>query len=90
MLKGLSAGAVNLLIGLVIGGKAPGAASLAGAGLLGFLSYGVSLTCFVLALRDRARRELAPISRPRRFSASCSRFYSFTKYRRSFSGRRFS
>jgi drug/metabolite transporter (DMT)-like permease len=52
MLKGLSAGAVNLLIGLVISGKAPGAASLAGAGLLGFLSYGVSLTCFVLALRD--------------------------------------
>jgi drug/metabolite transporter (DMT)-like permease len=52
MLKGLCAGAVNLLLGLVISGKAPGAASLAGAGLLGFLSYGVSLTCFVLALRD--------------------------------------
>jgi drug/metabolite transporter (DMT)-like permease len=52
MLKGLSAGAVNLLLGLVISGKAPGATSLAGAGLLGLLSYAVSLTCFVLALRD--------------------------------------
>jgi drug/metabolite transporter (DMT)-like permease len=52
MLKGLSAGIVNLLIGLGMSGKAAPAASLAGAGLLGFLSYGVSLTCFVLALRD--------------------------------------
>jgi drug/metabolite transporter (DMT)-like permease len=52
MLKGLSAGIVNLLIGLVASGRAPGFGSLAGAGLLGFLSYGVSLTCFVLALRD--------------------------------------
>jgi drug/metabolite transporter (DMT)-like permease len=52
MLKGLCAGAVNLFLGLLISGRVPGAASLAGAGLLGFLSYGVSLTCFVLALRD--------------------------------------
>ncbi len=52
MLKGLSAGTVNLLIGLVISGRGPTANSLAGAGLLGFLSYGVSLVCFVLALRD--------------------------------------
>jgi multidrug transporter EmrE-like cation transporter len=52
MLKGLSAGTVNLVIGLVMNGKAPTISSLMGAGLLGFLSYGVSLTCFVLALRD--------------------------------------
>jgi drug/metabolite transporter (DMT)-like permease len=52
MLKGLSAGAVNLLIGLATSGKSVSAGLLAGAGLLGFLSYGVSLTCFVLALRD--------------------------------------
>jgi drug/metabolite transporter (DMT)-like permease len=52
MLKGLSAGTVNLVIGLVMSGKAPTISSLTGAGLLGFLSYGVSLTCFVLALRD--------------------------------------
>ena len=52
MLKGLSAGTVNLLIGLTISGKSVPASLVAGAGLLGFLSYGVSLTCFVLALRD--------------------------------------
>ncbi len=52
MFKGLSAGTVNLAIGLLMSGKAPPMISLASAGLLGFLSYGVSLTCFVLALRD--------------------------------------
>jgi hypothetical protein len=52
MLKGLSAGTVNLAIGLVMSGKTPTIGALTGAGLLGFLSYGVSLTCFVLALRD--------------------------------------
>ena len=52
MLKGLSAGTVNLVIGLVTGGKTPTISALALAGLIGFLSYGVSLTCFVLALRD--------------------------------------
>jgi hypothetical protein len=36
----------------VISGKMAPVASLAGAGIVGFLSYGVSLTCFVLALRD--------------------------------------
>ena len=52
MVKGLSAGTVNLAIGLLMSGKAPGFGSLMAAGLLGFLSYGASLTCFVLALRD--------------------------------------
>jgi drug/metabolite transporter (DMT)-like permease len=52
MLKGLAAGSVNLLIGLATSGRTPAIISLAGAGLLGFLSYGVSLTCFVLALRE--------------------------------------
>ena len=52
MLKGLTAGTVNFLLGLVVSGKVAPVASLAGAGVVGFLSYGVSLTCFVLALRD--------------------------------------
>jgi drug/metabolite transporter (DMT)-like permease len=52
MLKGLSAGTVNLAIGLLMSEKAPDFGSLVAAGLLGFLSYGASLTCFVLALRD--------------------------------------
>jgi len=52
MVKGLSAGTVNFLLGLVMVGKVAPVASLALAGMVGFLSYGVSLACFVLALRD--------------------------------------
>lgn len=51
MVKGLAAGIVNVAIALSLGAKLPGLAALAGAGLLGFFSYGVSLTLFVLALR---------------------------------------
>jgi drug/metabolite transporter (DMT)-like permease len=52
MAKGLVAGAVNLGLALLIAGApAPGIAEAIGAGFLGFFSYGVSLVCFVLALR---------------------------------------
>jgi drug/metabolite transporter (DMT)-like permease len=51
MLKGLAAGIVNVAIALALGAPLPDPAALAGAGLLGFFSYGVSLTLFVLALR---------------------------------------
>jgi drug/metabolite transporter (DMT)-like permease len=51
MLKGLAAGFVNVAIALALGAPLPGLGALAGAGLLGFFSYGVSLTLFVLALR---------------------------------------
>ena len=51
MVKGLAAGVANVAIALSLGAKLPGLAALAGAGLLGFFSYGVSLTLFVLALR---------------------------------------
>jgi len=51
MLKGLAAGVVNVAIALALGAPLPGLGALAGAGLLGFFSYGVSLTLFVLALR---------------------------------------
>ncbi len=50
-LKGLVAGSVNLGIALARGGAA-GAAAVGGAILLGFVSYGLSLVLFVLALRD--------------------------------------
>lgn len=50
-IKGLVAGSMNTLLALVAGAKLPSVSGLAGAGLLGFLSYGVSLTLFVLALR---------------------------------------
>ena len=50
-LKGLVAGTTNVLLAFSIGARLPSIPGLAGAALLGFLSYGVSLTCFVLALR---------------------------------------
>lgn len=49
--KGLTAGTVNTAIALAAGAALPGAGPLAGALLLGFLAYGLSLTLFVLALR---------------------------------------
>jgi drug/metabolite transporter (DMT)-like permease len=50
-LKGLVAGTTNVTLSVSIGARLPTAPYLGAAALLGFLSYGVSLTCFVLALR---------------------------------------
>ena len=50
-LKGLAAGAVNLALALSLGAPLPAAAGWLGAGLLGFLGYGVSLVLFIVALR---------------------------------------
>jgi len=50
--KGLCAGTVNLLLALAIGSGAwPKAPAIAGALVLGFFAYGVSLALFVVALR---------------------------------------
>ena len=51
MVKGLVAGGVNLALGLARGAHLPALPALAGAGLVGFLGYGVSLVLFVLGLR---------------------------------------
>lgn len=51
MIKGLAAGSVNLILALSRGADVPGASSVAAAGAVGFLGYGVSLVLFVLALR---------------------------------------
>lgn len=51
MLKGLVAGAVNLLLALANGATFPPAPILLAAGGVGFLGYGVSLAFFVLGLR---------------------------------------
>lgn len=51
MVKGLAAGATNLALALAMGAQWPGGAAVAGAAVVGFLSYGASLTLFVLALR---------------------------------------
>lgn len=51
-LKGLVAGSANLAIGLALGGAHGGPGAVGAALLLGFMSYGVSLVLFILALRD--------------------------------------
>jgi drug/metabolite transporter (DMT)-like permease len=51
MLKGLVAGAVNLVLALWQGAVLPSAGLVAVVGLVGFLGYGVSLALFVLGLR---------------------------------------
>ena len=51
MLKGLIAGSVNVALAFALVPARPALGSAAAAGVLGLLSYGVSLTCFVLALR---------------------------------------
>jgi drug/metabolite transporter (DMT)-like permease len=51
MLKGLVAGAVNLMLALWQGAAVPPAGSIAAIGIVGFLGYGVSLVLFVLGLR---------------------------------------
>ena len=50
-LKGGAAGVANLAIAGATGAALPGGAAALGAGLVGFLGYGLSLTFFVRALR---------------------------------------
>jgi drug/metabolite transporter (DMT)-like permease len=50
-IKGLAAGAVNLAIALAAGARLPDFLTVTAASAVGLLGYGVSLTCFVLALR---------------------------------------
>ena len=51
MVKGLAAGSFNLALALSLGMGLPAAGPLIGSLALGFLSYGVSLVLFILALR---------------------------------------
>lgn len=51
MVKGLAAGSANLAIASALGARLPSFGALAGAAVLGFLAYGISLTLFVVALR---------------------------------------
>lgn len=50
-IKGLVAGSVNLAIALTMGASLPSWLVLSGAMVVGFFGYGLSLACFVLALR---------------------------------------
>lgn len=49
--KGLVAGSVNLALAIAIGDRLPSIPVVAGAMLVGFLAYGVSLALFVVGLR---------------------------------------
>jgi drug/metabolite transporter (DMT)-like permease len=51
LLKGCSAGTVNILIALGAGAPWPVPSALGGAALVGLMGYGVSLVLFVIALR---------------------------------------
>src|SRR5947209_16413799 len=48
LIKGLAAGAVNLVLALIAGAQLPSASAIGGAALIGFIGYGVSLVLFVL------------------------------------------
>jgi drug/metabolite transporter (DMT)-like permease len=50
-MKGLIAGPVNLVLGLVLGAALPALSALLIAGVVGFFGYGISLALFVVALR---------------------------------------
>jgi drug/metabolite transporter (DMT)-like permease len=50
-IKGAVAGTVNLIVALSLGAKFPPAGTVAGALVVGFFGYGLSLVLFVLALR---------------------------------------
>jgi drug/metabolite transporter (DMT)-like permease len=51
LIKGLSAGAVNLALAVAAGAQLPSAAALGAAAMIGLLGYGFSLVLFVFALR---------------------------------------
>ncbi|MDH4174734.1 MAG: DMT family transporter [Betaproteobacteria bacterium] len=51
-LKGLAAGAANLALAWALGVPFPAVSGWIGAGVLGFLGYGVSLVLFIVALRN--------------------------------------
>jgi len=50
-IKGLAAGAINLMLALMLGAALPAPLATAGAMGLGLLAYGISLALFVVALR---------------------------------------
>ena len=49
--KGLVAGSINLVLAFLVGASLPKWPNLAGALVVGFLAYGISLTLFVVGLR---------------------------------------
>ena len=52
LIKGVAAGATNLLLALLLGARLPSVGAIGAALVVGFLGVGVSLVLFVMALRD--------------------------------------
>jgi drug/metabolite transporter (DMT)-like permease len=52
MVKGLAAGATNLVLASMLGASLPAPLVVAGAAVVGFASYGASLALFVVGLRE--------------------------------------
>ena len=50
--KGVAAGSISIVLALRLGAAIPAMATMVRAGLLGFVGYGLSLTLFVIALRN--------------------------------------
>ena len=50
-IKGLIAGFVNLVLAFIVGATLPSLPNIAGAMIVGFFAYGISLTLFVIGLR---------------------------------------
>ena len=51
VIKGLAAGTINVTIGLVLGSTWPSIGTIAATSMVGLVGYGISLVCFILALR---------------------------------------
>jgi drug/metabolite transporter (DMT)-like permease len=51
-IKGLTAGGINIALAMAFGAALPGAAIMAGMGVVGFVTYGLSFVFLILALRD--------------------------------------
>jgi drug/metabolite transporter (DMT)-like permease len=51
MIKGLAAGTFNVLLASLLGSAWPEVGAVTAAAAVGFVTYGVSLVCFILALR---------------------------------------
>jgi drug/metabolite transporter (DMT)-like permease len=51
MIKGLGAGAANLALAMAFGERLPPLSTVAAAGLVGFVGFGISLVLFVVSLR---------------------------------------
>jgi drug/metabolite transporter (DMT)-like permease len=52
MIKGLAAGATNVILGFATGAELPTPSAILSAGVVGVFGYGISLVLFVLALRE--------------------------------------